>query len=860
MPILVICTCGKKFRAADRLNCLHAHCPACGKLQVVTGESVPEPDKAHGSGPLVDDDDAFAADPEPDKVHGSSPLVDDGDAFETEEHVAPRQRPKWGARAVVRGEDDPKDDAADLEKRVAPRPRPKRRARAMADTPLEPPESPTGGRRILVTVVVALAALGLLGWGASYLVKRRTASSTDQAAVATSAEQSDAAPRVRVKGSVTPAWRIDQRPEGDLRFHQWKLELELNNGSQKELTLGDDLFVLECERDGSRFEGTGLFLGRREEGDPSLHALLAREPDIVDAYGLSNYQIRADTGAITCRMGKYLTRLAPDPAKVTRFGSLAAGKTLQIRETLEQGFMLDQRLCHKLVVILPELRMSSGADGERYRLLASLRKPAHADSPWEINGQELVRVEAGELDRLVRAADAPAVSRVWAAHWLVAIDRPTARKSLVAAGAQLPPGQVLGCYLKLLANLKETSAAERALQLLRDPKAPSKTRRLAAEYLGAVQHEPARQALLDAARGPDDIVAHGATRGLASLPGGVVALLPLLQNEQLKDRHRYIASQLASAQEPDLRMRLHEIAAAGNVAVLSALADAATIDDFDSFLRLFSKERDPERRELCLNGLVHAGGPRLGPELVTLLASEPPPSAADALEPCPVARELIRLSSVALQPALTAQARQGNTNALLVLAQSGDDSVRPLLADKAVKGSRVERLIALNALATRWPKESVAVFATVIDKKAEVDIVLLGALGLQRSQAPDAIKSFLSLMRSPDKQVRSGVTAIVVSLPAERFAPSWLEALLATEDDQVAADLVKALSDNQWKDAKAVPRLMAKLRTSRGDMRFQMIRLLQHVTGDDKGPANYFEFQKDPERWTRLWENRAPSP
>ena len=63
--------------------------------------------------------------------------------------------------------------------------------------------------------------------------------------------------------------------------------------------------------------------------------------------------------------------------------------------------------------------------------------------------------------------------------------------------------------------------------------------------------------------------------------------------------------------------------------------------------------------------------------------------------------------------------------------------------------------------------------------------------------------------------------------------------------------------DGKIQDAKAIPMLGVKLAGAKGEMRYQVIRLLRHLSGDTMGPKVYSERQEQQDEWTWRWSEWA---
>jgi HEAT repeat protein len=594
-----------------------------------------------------------------------------------------------------------------------------------------------------------------------------------------------------------------------------------------------------------------------------VRSLLAREGDIVDAYGLSNYQIGYTDGRVAYRKGNYLS-LASNPtgtATNVRAARLASGTSQSLDAVLEQGTMLADEESEALRVVLPEMRRGAAAGGARYRLIVHFAMPSEEGKPLELDRLQWIALEPAELVELVENNDADPPTRLLAANWLAALDPESARAAVLRSTPLLNQPKVLVGYFRLLTHWQEGGMAARALELCQDPAAAADVRRLAAEYLGTVHHEPALKVLLAAARDPDDTVARGAIVGLGASgsPLALAELVAQLGDHAQRPRHLLLARTLAQASQPQALRMLEQLAVQGNQVALYALVESARPETFAFFRSRLEVEQDPERRELVLRGLRLCDSKRAEPVLLELLAKEEAPPASQPLETSPLVRELIILHSPHLVSPLAALAQKGNLRALQVLAGCRQDTVQAPLQEQAQNGSPAARLIALSGLSLHWAWQNVAILTAALASD-QSEAIIVAAQGLGRSKDLTAVPALLAVLKHPDARVRFNVAAGLVSLPANHCAAHWLDALLATEDDQVALVLVDALIHGPGKYGAVRQGLGQKLKASQGDLGYQVIRLLRHLSGNAMGPESYFEYQQEPESWNEKWVKWATNP
>lgn len=793
MSIPIICTCGNHFQVPDQLLYLHTTCPACGTLQVVKGAP-----------------------------------------HATDRTAAPR----------------------------GPVPRPPART-----------SNQDGLFWLVGTCALFVLLTGLAVSGFFFMELRHNHSSLPEPSAEVKVPPTIPAPppsardllsrSLKLAGSVASDWRVESVGGVPYRYHQWLISLKLTNQTEGVIHLGDDLFLIESSGDGSSFEGAALFRGRPADPDLTVFSLFQTETDILDALGLSNYQIEFANGQTAYRKGNNLGITPLDPNARSRaedasgFGRLARGESRTFKLTLEQGTMLNDELRQVLRLVLPELRIKTAAGEQRYRLLATFQFPTEEDRPWEYARHELIGLQQPELAGLIESAKTEPALRILAANWLVALDPKVAADPLRHSLQGQRPGKFLISGLKLLTRLQADGLGPRALELFKNATTPSDVRRVAAAYLGALHFEPALKPLIAAAADKDDVVARGAIDGLGSFPQPEAfdALLALFGDDKQQARWLLVALSLARSRQPEAQRTLQKVAGKGNRAALWALTEQASAAHFAFFVELAGKEQPADAYDLAVRGVRRCGREQAGPALLELLQKEEPPP-AQPLQLSAAVRELILLNSPKSLPELIVLARQGNLRALQVLAGSPDEAARAPLTERAVAGQPVERLIALNGLASNWPRQSLAVFQTALTSD-QPEVVVVAALGLARSNEPTAIPALLAVLKSPDSKVRGSVAAALESLPANRYTAQWLDALLATDDDQVARVMVNALIRDQWRDRSQLSRLADKLMSGRGDLRYQIIRLLRHLAGNPMGPKDYFEYQENADGWNKKWSEWA---
>lgn len=670
---------------------------------------------------------------------------------------------------------------------------------------------------------------------------------------------------LKVTGGATPESRSETLGMSSQTLVVWDVNLEVANKTKLGIALGKDLLLIESDAAGAVFDGVALLRGkkkREDQGDnDGLASLLGtRDAPSYSAYGISNYEEYQDDGSSLKRRGPLFTfgggGSGKDNSKGASmgFGTLGPRETRSLRVTLEEGSWVKEDYRNSVRVALPELSVQTTHGAERFRLVVYLDKTPAKEQQWRAARTELIGLNATDLTSLLMVPETNLVTRVFAANWLAQLDRQRAIGPLVEVGRTLRQGQLLASCLELLMGLKGRGLEDHAVGLLGEEDLPNGIRNLAARYIGRVKYERGVQALVAAAKGKDDLVAGGAIDGLGAVGGERAgeALLLLLRTPDQASRHGQVASALAMTKTPSALRALEELTLQGNKQAAEALIQGGASQSFDFFRGLARKAKDKEWGDIAARGLRACGGQQAVAPLLELLQKEAPPPTESLQQTSTVVTEMVALNAPEAVPELSRMARGGNLRALQVLAGYKHKSAQAPLRQIVRTGSQPQLGIALAGLADNWSATSVDLFRTAL-RAPDREIRQIAIRGLGSSKDAAAVPLLLPLLKTNKDDVSYQVVSALGQLPVGSYAPQFVEALLVTDENNVASGLVTCLIDSGWKDRSAIRRLGNKLKGSKDDMRFPMIRLLRHLSGNVMGPESYAEYNERAAEWFRRW-------
>jgi hypothetical protein len=341
--------------------------------------------------------------------------------------------------------------------------------------------------------------------------------------------------------------------------------------------------------------------------------------------------------------------------------------------------------------------------------------------------------------------------------------------------------------------------------------------------------------------------------GLGALGGdaGTTALLGLLDKAGEEIRPTILA-QLAHTRTAAADQRLQALAKSGDRPAAGALASEGNPADFGLLAELLQSGRHKDWNDMLIQGVRNCGGEKAVDVLLEVLKNDPPPDSSYPLSTNTTVEQLVALNSPAAVPRLEAMARAGNLRALQVLAGCTGPFVKGPLTALAREAKGTAQVIALDGLSRHWPEGNADLFKAALQSPSG-SLVEIALRGLKKSSKENPVPLLVPLLASADMQVRRDAAGGLQDLDPGAYAGRYLEAILATDDVQMASSLVTALIDHKWKDPAASARLCTRLAQDDDSMRFQVIRLLRHLSGNAMGPEDYSTYYQDADGWAKKW-------
>jgi len=663
-------------------------------------------------------------------------------------------------------------------------------------------------------------------------------------------------------GTATPDSRTEYMGMSYRSYMAWELEVTLENRSSFPITFGKDLILVESDASGGTFDGV-LVVTAAEGSVPRLEETGFEDMAAVrraSYYSLSNSEIRYAGGGTSFQRGNTVGITfsdSPDAnAEAISFGGLEAGESRTMTDDLPVGAWVRDEHRASVRVVLPELIVERGNEPPaRFRWVLYFAPPQADAEAWTVNRQEIVLLEPDRLEQMLIVPETNQVTRIFAANWLAEIDPDRAAGAMINVGRSLRDGDLLAVCLYHLARFGTEGLGEHAQKLLADVEVPNGIRRMAAEYLAATRFEPAFGTLTDAAVDEESSVAQAAISAIGSFPPpqASAALLELADGNAGRDHRDAIFGQLAHTRDPDALAYLAERSRRHDNEALNALVLEGAPESFDIFAELGRSKSFTADRDQLARGLARSGGDRACDILMDWLAEERLSDEGASTTTSTVVDELSKLSVAPLVPRLTELARNGHLPALQVLSRTEDPAAREPLQALARDVRGTARFLVLDGLADHWPEGNDELFKQAL-RDGEADLVPPATRALLQTD-PDALpRLLLPLIASEDEMTRWHAASTLASCDPGDHADGYVDALLATSDEQIASELVSGLIDHGWSNDAAVPRLAHKLEQSaQDDFRYQVVRLLRHLSGDAMGPETIGDFWDQPDEWTSRW-------
>jgi HEAT repeat protein len=671
-----------------------------------------------------------------------------------------------------------------------------------------------------------------------------------------------------LSGTATPGMESQSFGLQSQSWQRWTLDLRAVNATPYRLSFGNDLLLVEASPESANFDGVRLSIGHEAEAGSGLELLEKAQSQranrrSADYYGLSNSEERRIDGSLFQVRGNSLSWTsggtagdAKTGADVRDFGRLAPGGARSFQVKLDEGVWIKPENLTSVRVILPEVTVGAGNVAERFRIVCYFDRPAGEVKTWKAARQEIVRLEPGELIRLVSIPEGNLVTRVLAANWLADVAPQKAGEVLVQVAQTQRQGQLLATALLLVRETKTPGLETHALALLQDGAAPNGIRRLAALYLGALGSESTIAALVAATMDKDQPVALGAIEALG-YHGAASVVEPLLSivrdQKAASDRQKRAAKSLAQTGQPAAYAALMSLAAAGNEPAIDALVEKGPPDCFDFFLEQVRSGKPNQWRDRLLTGMGKSNPEKALPIFLEMLAKEAPPDKKSPTSTTRLVTELIALKAVKAIPELLLAARDGNLRACQVLAGTKDEAFRKPLLDFAMEAKGPALWIAVDGLLDNWTNSGGDVYRKVLAQPEQPEVLKLAARGLEQMKDQQVGSRLAALLGSSSPEIALAAAEAINGLSTTLPVPDLLPAMLATGDSKVADSLAETLIERKWAERSAIPRLAVRLKEGPPEVRYPVIRLLRHLSKDAMGPEYSSEFEKDAAEWVRKW-------
>lgn len=391
----------------------------------------------------------------------------------------------------------------------------------------------------------------------------------------------------KVTGTLTAGSKSESFGLSTASYQEWKVAIELRNGSPFDVNIGDDLIVFEADGDGTQFEGVALFVNQPDGDKDELHLFASRHDG--DSFGVSNYECRYTSGRYLRRTGSVFTFTAGPGGQVDAANlatRVESGAQHRIEVALRQGTCLKPEFGASVRVVLPEITAETRAGSARFRVIAYCEPRGADKAEWVVARQEVIELSSERLQQLLRAPETSLITRICAANWLVRIDPERASPALVDVAKTLRSGQLLAACLELLTASRATGLGPHASDLLKDRQLPNGIRSLAARYIAASGYADGLHALTSVLDDQDEVVWKASVAALGKLGGepAAQALFARLADQKHAAQHQVVASavaELASASMPAHAKRFVEaVLTTTDTQVASSLVDAVLKSDW----------------------------------------------------------------------------------------------------------------------------------------------------------------------------------------------------------------------------------------------------------------------------------------
>lgn len=290
--------------------------------------------------------------------------------------------------------------------------------------------------------------------------------------------------KVSITGSLTMVTKDFRTWNSSGTYTTWTLDLKLTNNLPCDLDLGNTLILAQLPDD-------GLATGFVRVRGPDRLLKGAKTPARPHAsYMLDDFD-STDGGRTASLAGAsfVLDGKGTHPPHAG-FGRVERESEYVFFEEFNPNRWLKPEAVAGMLVILPELIVTTPAGLERYRAIVSLRPDASAkdNSKWIVKQMEFVPMRMDSLRELLTSTDTILFKKVLAATWMVLADPQNAPSELSKVLEPKTQGSLLAACLNCYAQYSLAGFEKRAAQLEYDENAPAGIQSLATEYLDKLNY------------------------------------------------------------------------------------------------------------------------------------------------------------------------------------------------------------------------------------------------------------------------------------------------------------------------------------------------------------------------------------
>lgn len=275
------------------------------------------------------------------------------------------------------------------------------------------------------------------------------------------------------------------------RFNQWTLDLAVTSRLPFDAGLGDSLIVAQVADDGLPC-GTIRVRGRDAVWS---HGPVVKYPNA--SYLLDDFDSTDGGRSLVIDGTEFLIPCDGEHPPDAGYGFLRRRSDYRFYEILAPSRWLKPESVSGVLAVLPVLVVKTPDGEQRFGAIVSFAKETEGSrqSVWRSRGMDIVPIEPTALIDVLTSPDTTAFRKILAVNWLVMADPEGAGRRLSELLAGKTQGAALAAALRCAIPLRLAGFEEQAMALEDGDAAPIGIRRLATEYLDAMQLDRGFQVL-----------------------------------------------------------------------------------------------------------------------------------------------------------------------------------------------------------------------------------------------------------------------------------------------------------------------------------------------------------------------------